>query len=96
MAHYKGLLLNTARITARVDIETQKLLEKASAIMGVSSINSFIVSAAVEKAKNIISKENSLKLSKQDTMLFIEALENPKINEKLAAAAKKYESKKEQ
>lgn len=84
------------RITARVDTETQKLLEKASAIMGVSSINAFIVSAAVEKAKNIISKESSLKLSKQDTMLFIEALENPKINEKLSAAAKNYESKKEQ
>ncbi len=95
MAH-KGAAMNTARITARVDTETQKLLEKASDIMGVSSINSFIVSAAVEKAKSIISKETSLKLSKQDTMLFIEALENPVFNEKLAVAAKNYESKKEQ
>lgn len=39
------------RITARVDIETQDLLTKATAISGMSSINSFVISAAIEKAK---------------------------------------------
>jgi len=45
------------RITARVDVETQELLTKAAAIAGMSSINSFVLSAAIEKAKQVIDVE---------------------------------------
>jgi len=65
------------RITARVDVDTQDLLSKAAAIAGMSSINSFVLSAAVEKAKQIIEREQTLKLSERDAMLLMEALDKP-------------------
>ncbi|MCK6263593.1 DUF1778 domain-containing protein [Vibrio sp. ZSDE26] len=82
------------RITTRVDLDTQELLSKAAAIAGMSSINSFVLSAAVEKAKQVIERDQVLKLSQADAMLFIEALELPATpNAKLKAAADRYESK---
>lgn len=81
------------RITARVDSDTQNLLTKAAAIAGMPSINSFVLSAAVEKAKKIIEREQVLKLSQNDAMLLVEALDRPaKANANLQAAAAKYES----
>lgn len=85
--------VNPPRITARVDFDTQELLSKAAAIMGISSINSFVLSAAIEKAKIIIEKENSLKLSRRDAMLFIEALDTPELNHRLGKAFKNYNKK---
>ena len=38
------------RVTARIDLNTQDLLARAAAISGISSINSFVLNAAVEKA----------------------------------------------
>ena len=82
------------RITARVDIETQELLSQAAAIAGMSSINSFVLSAAVEKAKKIMERERSLQLSKQDTMTLMNALDQPaKSNNKLQQAASRYMDK---
>ena len=72
------------RITARVDTNTQDLLTKTAAIAGMSSINSFVLSAAIEKAKQVIEREQSLKLSQTDALLLMEALDNsPAINSKL-------------
>ncbi|WP_435276529.1 DUF1778 domain-containing protein [Psychrobium sp. nBUS_13] len=82
------------RITARVDVDTQELLNKATAIAGMSSINSFVLSAAVEKAKQIIEREQALKLSQADAMLLMDALDRPATeNSKLKAAAQRYDSK---
>ncbi len=82
------------RITARVDVDTQDLLTKAAAIAGMSSINSFVLSAAVEKAKQVIEREQALKLSQADAMLLMDALDKPaSANSKLKAAASRYESK---
>ncbi|TCS40990.1 DUF1778 domain-containing protein [Reinekea marinisedimentorum] len=81
------------RITARVDADTQDLLAKAAAISGVSSINSFVLSAAIEKAKQVIEREETLKLSQADAILLMEALDKPPTpNAKLKAAAKRYQS----
>lgn len=85
--------VNTPRITARVDIETQELLTKAAALVGISSINSFVLTAAIEKAKKIVQKEHVLKLSQQDAMLFIEALDAPEVNSRLKQAMHNYEKK---
>ncbi|CAM4075861.1 MULTISPECIES: type II toxin-antitoxin system TacA family antitoxin [Vibrio] len=82
------------RITARVDADTQDLLTKAAAIAGMSSINSFVLSAAVEKAKQVIEREQALKLSQADAMLLMDALDKPAtINSNLRAAAERYDSK---
>lgn len=65
------------RITARVDSDTQSLLSKAAAISGVSSINSFVLNAAIEKAKQLIEREQMLTLSTRDATLLLEALDKP-------------------
>ena len=53
------------RITARVGESTQTLLEEAAAFSGVS-INSFVVSAAVEKAGDVLSTERVIRLAQSD------------------------------
>ncbi len=82
------------RITTRVDFETQNLLSQAAAISGISSINSFVLSAAIEKAKIIIEREQKLKLSKRDAIALIDVLDaQPKVNARLQQAAQRYEGK---
>lgn len=82
------------RITARVDIDTQDLLNRAAAIVGMSSINSFVLNAAIEKAKQVIEREQSLKLSQADAMLLMEALDRPtQTHSKLQVAAQRYHGK---
>ncbi|MUK43597.1 DUF1778 domain-containing protein [Aliivibrio fischeri] len=82
------------RITARVDIDTQELLSQAAAIAGMSSINSFVLSAAVEKAKTIMERERALQLSQQDAMTLMTALDqSAKPNSKLQKAASRYMDK---
>jgi len=82
------------RITARVDSETQDLLTKAAALTGMSSMNSFVLSAAIEKAKQILEREQALKLSQDDAILLVEALDKPvTLNASLKAAAARYPNK---
>ena len=82
------------RITARVDLDTQDLLLQAAAASGISSINSFVLSAAIEKAKKILSHENTLKLSKNDALALVDALDSePSIKPRLQQAAKNYKAK---
>lgn len=84
------------RITARVDPDTQDLLSRAAALSGVSSINSFVLSAAVEKAKRIMERDLALKLSQRDSLLLMEALDAPaKPIEHLQEAAARYPNKKQ-
>ncbi len=88
------MTVSSPRITARVSVDTQELLSKAAALMGISSINSFILSAAIEKAKKIMAEEETLTLSKQDAMLFMDVLDRPaianaKLNEAFKSCAKK-------
>lgn len=81
-------------IDARVDVDTFDLLNKATEISGFSSINSFALSAAVDKAKQIIENEQMLKLGQTDALLLMNALDRPVTeNSKLRAAAKRYDSK---
>jgi len=88
------MITSSPRITARVSVDTQELLSKAAALMGVSSINSFVLSAAIEKATKIMEREEILNLSKQDAKLFVEALDKPAVtNANLTEAFKAYEKK---
>ncbi len=86
------MAITLPRITARVDVETQDLLTKAAALVGMPSINSFVLSAAVEKAKQIIEREQVLKLSERDAELLAEALDKPaSAHPRLKAAFDNYE-----
>lgn len=87
---------NTPRITARVDIGTQELLSKAAALIGISSINSFVLNAAIEKANDIIQREESLKLSYRDAMLLlVDVLDRPQSNPRLKEAMQNYKKKRQ-
>lgn len=82
------------RITARVDESTQELLAQAAAIAGMTSINSFVLSAAIEKAKQIMALERTLELSQRDAVAFIDALDRPAtVNPRLQQAAERYAQK---
>ena len=82
------------RITARVDEKTQNLLNQATALSGMSSLNAFVLNAAIEKAQQIIEKDQILKLNQQEAMQLIEALDAPpQANSRLQLAAKRYETK---
>lgn len=82
------------RITARVDVDTQDLLTKAAALAGMSSINSFVLNAAIEKAKQVIEREQTLKLNQADALLLMETLDKPAVvNTKLKLASERYERK---
>ena len=67
----------TPRITARVDASTQALLAQAAALSGISSINAFVLNAAIEKAKLLMQQEQMLTLHAEDAALLIAALEQP-------------------
>ncbi len=91
-----GLIMSTTlpRITARVDEETQSLLTRASALVGITNINSFVLNAAVEKAKDIMLREQSLNLSRQDAMRLVNALEEPaKKHPRMQQAVERFASK---
>lgn len=82
------------RITARVDADTQDLLSRAAALSGMSSINSFVLSAAIEKAKTIMERERSLRLSERDARQLVDALDAPsKPNRRLQRAGELYPDK---
>ena len=60
----------------------------------MSSINSFVLSAAIEKAKDIIEREQSLKLSQRDATLLVNALDAPaQVHNRLQQAAERYANK---
>jgi len=83
------------RITTRVSLDTQELLSKAASLIGISSINAFVLNAAIEKANMIVENENTMKLTKRDTLLFLNALDAPvSVNKSLNEAFKKYNDKK--
>ncbi|EPZ4992942.1 DUF1778 domain-containing protein, partial [Vibrio cholerae] len=53
-----------------------------------------VLNAAIEKAKQVIEREQALKLSQADAVLLMEALDNPAVaNAKLKLASERYESK---
>jgi uncharacterized protein (DUF1778 family) len=79
------------RITARVDVGTQALLSQAAAITGMTSLNAFVLNAAIEKAKSVIMQEQTLALTAHDAQKLMDALDAPaQCNERLQAAVQHY------
>jgi len=79
------------RITARITPEIEDLLHRASALSGVSSINAFVLSSAVEKARRIIEEEDRMILNREESLLFCEALERePVVHPRLNKAFQSY------
>ena len=84
------------RITARVDLDTQALLSQAAAIMGMTSLNAFVLNAAIEKAKTVLLQEQTLALSTQDAQILMSALDaSVQTHPRLHAAAQRYQQRNE-
>ena len=81
------------RITARVSGQVKDTLTVAADIVG-STLNQFLIQAALEKAENIIEKDKIIFLSNKDAQVFFNALDTPpEPNKKLKNAFKNYKNK---
>jgi len=80
------------RITARVTPDVQAMLSQAASLSGISSINAFVLNAAIEKARTILKEESTLTLSRRDAEAFFDALDRPaRTHSKLAEAFQRHD-----
>ncbi|MBI2354769.1 MAG: DUF1778 domain-containing protein [Deltaproteobacteria bacterium] len=76
------------RITARIPRANRLIIERAAAVYG-ATLNQFIVQTALDRAGEILEREEALRLSERDSQTFLAALENPpEPSEKLIEAMK--------
>lgn len=64
------------RITARIPRANRLIIERAAAVYG-ATLNQFIVQTALDRAGEILEREEVLRLSERDSQTFLAALENP-------------------
>ncbi|MEJ2620056.1 MAG: DUF1778 domain-containing protein [Candidatus Thiodiazotropha sp.] len=80
------------RLVARTSTEIQEIIQRAADYSG-ATLSQFLIDSAMEKARTIIERTESLHLSMAGADALLAALENPpKVNEKLRKAAKHYKS----
>lgn len=86
-------LTKIARLETRLTQEQKELLLEAAQISGFS-LTEFIVASAVKAAKRTIQEQTILKLSKNNSKVFVNALLNPpEPGEKLRDSAKRYKQR---
>jgi uncharacterized protein (DUF1778 family) len=79
------------RVTARIPHANRLIIERAAAVYG-ATLNQFIVQSALDRAGEILEREETLRLSERDALIFLTALENPpQPSEKLIAALQAHE-----
>ncbi len=78
------------RLVARTSTEIQEIIQRAADYSG-ASLSQFLIESAMEKARSVIERTESLHLSMAATDALFAALENPpKANQKLLKAAQRY------
>jgi len=86
------MMAKTERISVRVPENIHALLSRAAGTLG-SSMNQFVLQAAIERARQVVEDENIIRLSGESSRRFFEALENPPApNAKLLAAARTHQT----
>lgn len=81
------------RVVSRIPRSNRLIIEKAAAVYG-ASLNQFIVQTALDRASEILEREELLKLSARDSELFLDALDNPPpLSKRLAEAIQSHKSK---
>uniref|UniRef100_UPI0036DDA0DC type II toxin-antitoxin system TacA family antitoxin n=1 Tax=Photorhabdus sp. RM322S TaxID=3342825 RepID=UPI0036DDA0DC len=79
-----------ARLVARISTEIQEIIQRAADYSG-TTISQFLIESAMEKARNVIERTETLHLSMAGADALFAALENPpKANNKLLKAAQHY------
>lgn len=64
------------RVTARIPHANRLIIERAAAVYG-ATLNQFIVQSALDRAGEILKREEALHLSERDALAFLDALEHP-------------------
>lgn len=78
------------RLVARTSTEVQEIIQRAADYSG-ATLSQFLIDSAMEKARSIIERTETLHLSMAGADALYNALENPpKANAKLLKAAKLY------
>ena len=80
------------RLVARTSTEVQEIIQRAASYSG-ASISQFLIESAMEKARSVIERTETLHLSMAAADALFTALENPpKANKKLLQAAQRYKA----
>ena len=79
-----------ARLEARVSVAQKSLLQQAAALSG-RTLSEFVVASAQDAARRVIAEHESIRLSREEQLAFVEALLNPpEPNARLKRAGKAY------
>jgi uncharacterized protein (DUF1778 family) len=80
------------RLVARTSVEIQEIIQRAADYSG-STLSQFLIESAMEKARNVIERTETLHLSIAGANALYDALENsPNANKKLLKAAQNYKN----
>ena len=79
-----------ARLEARMS-ETQKHLLQRAATLSGRTLSEFVVASALDAARRVLAEHESIRLSREEQLAFVQALLNPpEPNARLKRAAKAY------
>jgi uncharacterized protein (DUF1778 family) len=70
-------IVKDARFDTKLNSHIKETLKKAAMVEG-TDLSSFIISAATEKAREVLNSSNVLVLQNEDFFNFLEAIEKPK------------------
>ncbi len=89
----KDLNIKDARFDTRLPKEQKVFFERAARLGGYRNLTDFVVIAAQEKAKQIISERERIIASQKDSEIFFDAVLNPKApNHGLSKAADEFKA----
>lgn len=89
----KELNIKDARFDTRLPKEQKVLFERAARLGGFRNLTEFVVVAANQKAKEILSERERVIASQKDSEIFFEAVTNPKApNQELLKAANEFKA----
>ena len=78
------------RLVARTSAEVQEIIQRAADYSG-ATLSQFIIESSVERAREVIERTHTLRLTMAGSEALFNALENPpKANDKLLEAARRY------
>ncbi|MGK2951779.1 MAG: DUF1778 domain-containing protein [Thiobacillus sp.] len=64
------------RLTTRITDHVQNRLQVAADLVG-TTLNQFVVQAALEKAEKVIESESTIALTRRESLRLLELIENP-------------------
>lgn len=89
----KELNIKDARFDTRLPKEQKVFFERAARLGGFRNLTEFVVIAANQKAKEIISERERVIASQKDSEVFFNAVTNPKApNKELLKAAEEFKA----